>query len=78
MGTCDFGDLMSAVVRCLGSERIARIAMHCYGQTWVNTHLTCTEVCQAGLSGTRQSESREAVQLRENDLPPKAASEGNK
>lgn len=45
-------------------------AMHCYGKTWVNTHLTCPEVCQVGLSGTWQSKSREAVQLRENDLPP--------
>lgn len=43
----------------------AHKAMYCCGKTWLNIDLTCTEVCQAGVSETQQSEPREAVQLRE-------------
>lgn len=48
----------------------------CCGKTCLI--LTCTEVCQVGVSETQQCESRGAVQQRENDLPPKAASEEEK
>lgn len=59
MGTCDFGDLMTAVVRCLGSERIPRRqARHIKQCTAVGTPgliLPCTEMCQVGVSETQQS-----------------------
>lgn len=59
MGICDFGDLVTAVVKCLGSERITsnvHKAMYWCGKTWLKIDLTCTEVCQVGVSETQQSE----------------------
>lgn len=68
---------MTAVVRCLESERIprrqARHIKQCTAVGKPGLILTCTEVCQVGVSEAQQS-----VLKRQCSLTPKAASEGDK